>query len=272
MSGTPEFANPPIVELVLGAQFSPLTKLTAGHYGWFWKQLGDDWVDPADALPLEDQFELFDRPRWSRPVGLGLMRLEPVRLPLPGRFLIHHRAQDQLLQIQPTRFHLNWRKRDGFYPSYPRLISEFEPMFGRFTAFAEAAGLGKVAVNQWELTYIDAFPQGEYWQTPADWSGFLPGLFGALRSADGLVLERRAAEWSYEITPKRGRLHVAAQPGRAADGQQVTLLLQMTARGPVGKGGAETLRAGLDLGHGVAVQTFLRVTSDEVKARWGTKS
>jgi uncharacterized protein (TIGR04255 family) len=269
MSGTPEFANPPIVELVLGAQFSPLTKLTSGHYGWFWKQLGDEWSDPADAPPLEDQFELFDRPRWNRPVGLEL-RLEPARL--PGRFLLHHRAKDRLLQIQATRFHLNWRKRDGVYPSYRRLISEFEEMFGRFTAFAETAGLGKVAINQWELTYIDAFPQGEYWQTPADWSTFLPGLFGTLRSADGLVLEHRAAEWSYEITPKRGRLHVAARPGRAADGQQAALLLQMTARGPVGKGGAETLRAGLDLGHDVAVETFLRVTSDEVKGRWGKKS
>src|SRR4051812_24599118 len=162
MTAAPEFANPPIVELVLGAQFSPLTKLTAGHFGWFWNQLGDQWVEPSDAPPLDDQFELFDRPQWSRPGGLEL-RLEPVRL--PGRFLVRHRANDRLLQLQATRFHLNWRKRDGLYPSYRRLISEFEGMFDRFTTFAERAGLGAVTVNQWELTYIDAFPQGEYWQT-----------------------------------------------------------------------------------------------------------
>jgi len=265
MSATPEFANPPIVELVLGAQFSPLTKLTVGHFGWFWKELGEEWSDPADGPPLEDQFELFDRPQWSRPGGFEI-RLEPVRV--PGRFVVEHRTKDRLLQMQATRFHLNWRKREGFYPSYRKLISEFEAMYGRFTAFVEAAGLGRVAVNQWELTYIDAFPQGEYWHTPADWSAFLPGLFGILQSADGLVLEHRAAEWSYENAPKKGRLHVAARPGRVTGGQETTLLLQMTARGPVGKGGTESLRAGFDIGHEAALGTFLRVTSSEVKERW----
>ncbi len=268
MSGTPDFINPPIVELVLGAQFSPITKLTAGHFGWFWKQLGDEWTEPTDGPLLEEQFELFDRPRWSRSGRLEL-RLEPARL--PGRFMVGHRAKDRLLQMQATRFHLNWRKREGFYPSYWQLISEFEAMFDRFNAFVETADLGKVSVNQWELTYIDAFPQGEYWQTPADLSTFLPGLFGNLLSADGLELEHRAAEWSYEITPKRGRLHIAAQPGRTGDGQQTALLLQMTARGPVGKGGSDTLRAGLDLGHDAALGTFLRVTSKEVQERWGKK-
>jgi hypothetical protein len=127
-------------------------------------------------------------------------------------------------------------------------------------------------VNQWEMTYVDAFPREEYWQTPADWSAFLPGLFGKLFPTDGLgiVLENRAAEWSYEIEPKRGRLHVAAHPGRWGEDKRDALLLNMTARGPVGRGRAETLRAGLDLGHEAAMGAFLRATSDEAKKRWET--
>jgi uncharacterized protein (TIGR04255 family) len=267
MSDTPKFTNPPVVELVIGAQFSPLTKLTAGHFGWFWKQLAAEWTDPSDGLPLEDQFEVFDQPRWAQLFKREL-KLEPFRL--PGRFMIGHRDKHRLIQIQATRFHLNWRKKDEVYPSYSTLIADFEALFARFVEFAETSGIGSVAVNQWELTYIDAFAQGEYWQTPTDWPTFLPGLFGNLKAADGLVLETRAAEWSYEIAPKRGRLHLAANLGRTADGQQpVLLLLHSTARGPVGKGGADTLRAGLDLGHNVALETFLRVTSEDVKARWG---
>jgi uncharacterized protein (TIGR04255 family) len=270
MTGTPDFANPPIVELVLGAQFSPLTRLAAGHFGLFWKELGDDWVEPADGPIIEDQFELFDRPRWSTPTSLQL-RLEPIRL--PGRFTLGHKNKDRLLQIQATRFHLNWRKQEGFYPSYKRLIAEFEDMFARFSAFTQRTGLGPLAVNQWELTYIDAFLKDDYWNTPADWAAFLPGLFGQLFATDGLniVLEHRAAEWSYEIQPKRGRLHIAAGPGRAGEDNRDAMLLQMTARGPVGKGGAETLRAGLDLGHDAALGAFLRVVSEETKTRWGTK-
>lgn len=269
MAGPSTFANPPIVELVLGAQFSPLTRLTAGHFGLLWRELGSDWVEPGDASLLEDQFELFDRPRWRAPAGFKL-QLEPLRL--PARFTLGHQGKDRLLQVQATRFHLNWRRRDDFYPSYGKLIAEFETMFARFVAFAEKEGLGQVAVNQWELTYIDAFPREEYWRTPADWSAFLPGLFGKLFPTDGLgiALENRAAEWSYEIEPKRGRLHVAAHPGRWGGDKRDALLLNMTARGPVGKGGAETLRAGLDLGHEAALGAFLRATSDEAKKRWET--
>lgn len=264
----PDFETPPVVELVLGAQFSPLTKLTAGHFGLFWRELGDEWVTPGDGPLIADQFELFDRPRWDQ-TGAVELRLGP--MPLPGRFTVEHRDKDRLVQVQATRFHYNWRRREGFYPSYRRLISEFEAMFGRFTAFVAAGGWGGVSVNQWELTYIDEFRQGDYWQTPADWSQFLPGLFGTPPTADGLALEHRAAEWSYEIVPRNGRLHVVAQPGRSIDGQTPALRLEMTARGPVGRGGAGTLREGLDRGHDAAVGTFLRVTSEGAQRRWGKK-
>ncbi len=266
MADAVKFAHPPVAELVLGAQFSPLTKFTSGHFGVFWKSLGDDWGETSDAPPLDDQFENFEQPRWVQLPRLQL-QLEPVRL--PGRFLITHRDRQRMMQVQATRFHLNWRRGEEFYPKYSKLISEFEAGLAGFQTFATRAGLGVVAVNQWELTYVDAFPQGEYWETPADWSSFLPGLFGTLRAADGLVLETRVAEWSYEISPKLGRLYIAAQLGRTSDGSKPSLLLQTTARGPVGKNGVESLRAGLDIGHQAALDTFLRVTSDEIKTRWG---
>jgi uncharacterized protein (TIGR04255 family) len=270
MIDTPNFANPPVVELVLGAQFSPMTKFTSGHFGLFWHELGDEWTEASDAPLLDDQFEQFDQPRWGGMNGVQL-RLEPVRL--PGRVMFGHRSGDRMIQIQPTRFHLNWRKREGFYPSYRQLIGEFEETFDQFSVFAERTGMGKPLLNQWELTYIDAFPKGEYWQTQSDWSTILPGLFGQLFPTDGLnlVLESRAAEWSYEMTPKRGRLHITAHQGRFGEDKREALLLNMTTRGEIGKSGAATLRAGLDVGHDAAMQVFLRVTSDDAKLRWGTK-
>ncbi len=265
MDRSEKFANPPIVELVLGVQFSPLTKLTAGHFGLFWKGLGDDWNEPSDGPIIEDQFEWFDRPKRSAAKELQL-RFEPMRF--PGRFLVAHKQQDRLIQMQATRFHLNWRKRPGgVYLSYGSLIAEFEETFAKFAAFVEKAHLGSVVVNQWELTYIDAFPEGEYWQTPADWAKVLPGFFSDLFSTNeiGTKLEHRAAEWSYEIEPKRGRLHVVAQAGRAGDDTREALLLQMTARGP---GTNETVRAGFDLGHKAALRTFLKVVSEETLRKW----
>jgi hypothetical protein len=192
---------------------------------------------------------------------------------IPGTFYPRPQGQRSPFAGPSNSLLLNWRKRGGSYPSFKKLIGEFEEYLGRFTVFAEREGVGPLAVNQWELTYIDAFPKGEYWSSPADWATFLPGLFGQLFPTEGLGmgLEHRAAQWSYEIQPKRGRLHITAGPGRAEEDKRDAVLLSMTARGPVGKGGQETLRAGLDLGHAVTFGTFLRAVSDEAKKRWETR-
>ena len=265
---TPTFANPPIVELALGVQFSPLTQFTSGHFGLLWKAMGDNWVIASDGPPIEDLFETFDGPRW--PKGLELRLGTP---PYPGRMILGHKDDTRIIQVQATRFHLNWRKRAGFYPSYKKLIAEFEVAFVRFQSFIEGAGLGRVLPNQWELTYVDSFPKGEAWATPADWPRFLPGLFSEPLPTDDLgvelTLDHRAAEWSYEIRPKLGRLHIAANYGRRDDASTEALLLTLTARGPVTGDGVASLRAGLDVGHQAAVGAFLKATGASEQARWG---
>jgi uncharacterized protein (TIGR04255 family) len=266
MSGHPSFTSPPVVELVLGVQFDRLP-LSAGHYGLFWSELGNGWVKPSDGPPLDEQFEQFEQPRWVLPPGIQL-RLAPADG--PGRLLLGHQDESRLIQVQPNRFHLNWRRRDGVYPSYGKLVGEFEDLFARFSRFTHARGLGDVRPNQWELTYIDAFPRGELWNSPSDWSSLLPGLFGRLLPGEelGLVLEHRAAEWAFEIQPRKGRLHVAANYGSWGPGKEASLLLHMTARGPITDG----WRTGLDIGHEAAVGAFVRVLSDEAKTRFGIQS
>jgi len=269
MDSTLRPPRPPIVELVLGAQFSPLTKLTAGHLGWFWRQLGDEWAHPRDDAPLDDQFESFGAPLWERS-HLPELRLGEVEW--PGRLLIEHRGRDRLLQLQKTRFILNWRRRADDYPSYDRLVAEFQDLLGRFAAFATDAALGEISINQWEISYVDAFPHDEFWDTPADWGNFLPGLFATPSAAPYLVLENRLAEWTYEIPPKRGRLHIKARSIRPGDQEAAVLLLQTTARGPVGEAGSATLREGLDLGHEAAVESFYKLVSPEIRERCGAQA
>jgi uncharacterized protein (TIGR04255 family) len=254
-----------VVELVLGVQFDRLP-LSAGHFGLFWSEIGEHWAKPSDGHPLEEQFEQFDQPPWAVPFGLQF-RLAPAEG--PGRFLVAQQDESRLLQVQANRLHLNWRRREGVYPSYDDLVGEFEALVSRFTRFADTRGLGAVRPNQWELTYIDAFPRGVLWNDPADWSRLLPGLFGQLFPSEGLglALEHRAAEWAFEIQPRRGRLHMAANFGHWGPAKQASLLLHMTARGPI----TSDLRSGLDIGHDAAVGAFLRVLSDDAKTRLGMK-
>ena len=163
---TRTYANPPVVELVIGAQFAPLDKLTAGHFGALWDAVGrSEWVTPSDAQEIEPQHETFESLPWA-PISMQL-RLTSARG--PGRLFLANTANDRLLQIQRTRFHMNWRKRESEYPSYKKLIAEFLETFDRFVLAVNGLGLGQVQLDQWEITYIDAFPKGEYWETPADW-------------------------------------------------------------------------------------------------------
>ena len=263
---TPKFSNPPIVEFVLGVQFAPLPKLSAAHFGLLWQKLGQDiWVSPGDGPVIQDQFESFDRPRWSTQNVLA-WRVEPGGT--IGRFTLRHRDKDKFIQFQNSRLHLNWRKSDRLKPSYHALVGEFKTTIATVCEFAKNNCLGEIAVNQWELTYVDAFARNEYWQTPADWASFLPGLFGKLFpfQDDGMMLEHRASEWSFEIGPKKARLHVTAQPGKWGDDPQDALIVTWTTRGPASN--LEEAFQGFELGHENAMRAFLASTDEPTKNRW----
>src|SRR6516165_3096908 len=111
-----EFEQPPVIELVLGVEFARLASFNSGHLGWFWKHcLRDEWVRAADAAPIADQFETFhEQQRWGIP---DLRVLVGAPAP-PPRLQISTTRGDRMIQVQPTRFHYNWQKKDQAYPSY----------------------------------------------------------------------------------------------------------------------------------------------------------
>jgi uncharacterized protein (TIGR04255 family) len=263
------FDRPPIVELVLGVQFAPLVQLTNGHMGRFWGQaLEPEWNRASDALPVADQFEAFDAPsQWLVPNFQFLMR---VPTPL-SRLQISTESGDRMIQVQPTRFHYNWQKKDAEYPRYRNVRAAFDAYFARFQQFARDAKLGALVPNQWEITYVDHIPRGDLWQTPADWHNVLPGLLAPEPNIEGVPLENVGGEWHFEIAPRRGRVHVNVQSGRNTDTAEPVLMLQTTARGAVGPPLAPDLNAGLDLGHEAVRDTFLRITSTQAQRYWGRR-
>ena len=177
-----------------------------------------------------------------------------------------------MIQVQQSCFHYNWKRRDQSYPSFHGVRAEFDKQFSRFRDFLAASGLGELCPNQWELTYVDSIPRGELWQTVGDWHRVLPGLLSGPPLIDEICPENASGEWNFEITPRRGRLHVAVRQARIADTSETVLLVQTTARGPIGRDATEDLAAGLALGHTAAVRTFFRITSAEAHGYWELKS
>jgi hypothetical protein len=55
----------------------------------------------------------------------------------------------RLLQLQRDRFLYNWKRTadDPGYPSYDRIIVEFEKWFAEFTTFIREQGIGDLEVK-----------------------------------------------------------------------------------------------------------------------------
>jgi uncharacterized protein (TIGR04255 family) len=255
----PKFSKPPLVEAVIGVQFAPLAKYSSAFAGWFWKSVLDSsWTQTCDAPRLEDVFEKFDEPMWAPPQIRFKSGWEG------GRTQIINAANDRMIQIQSSKFFLNWRKQpDKQYPSYDTLLPEFLDLFNRFRRFSNDSGLGEIDPNGWELTYVNVLQRGEVWNSPKDLSDVLPSV--QVPDVPGANAETISGDWRYSIE-KRCRLYISLRHGKLADNSE-GVQLQLVARGGVD---AQTnLDAGLDLGHRTNAHAFAAITSAGAQARWG---
>ena len=260
--------NPPVVEFSMGVQFARLMQFRTGHLGRFWQYLGtEEWPDATDDLPIDDQFEQFETPRWALPPSIPI-RISPLQV---NRLRMQHKSNEKMIQVQPTRLHYNWVKSPSQKPSYSTLSEEFFTVYEQLRGFASSANLGDIQANQWELTYVNAFAEGEEWTNPADWSNVLPGLFSPLFSDDqsmDMNIDYRNAAWSFEIPSKLGRVHISAYPGIRPQDDRSSLILTTTARGPVSDGGVDAVREGLNLGHDKLIKVFLSVVNKTFLEKW----
>lgn len=264
---TPSYERPPVVETILGVQFSPLPKLTSAHLGAYWASLGDEWPTTEDVPSLEPVFETFDLANnWAK-VG-GRLR---ARQHFPIRTRFRNADGNRMIQVQNGRFIYNWLAPKKFpYPGYEAIREEFLTQFRQFVVFLTSTGMGLPKAEQWEITYLNHIPKGTVWNNPGDWSFFRPLNPDFNRLSAG-TLESINGEWHYEIIPRKGRLHVTWSHSLREDNQQELIVLNLTARGPCAASlsDAEIAMNGLDLGHTTIVTSFAELMTDEANQYWG---
>jgi uncharacterized protein (TIGR04255 family) len=260
----PNFRSPPVVEMVLGVQFTPLPLFRNAHLGVFWKSLGLAWPNVVDAPPLPRVTETFDSSHPARAFELrfGLSDAQ-------ARIQIRNSAGDQLIQFQNGRFHLNWLAgvEGRSYPSFTTVHTEFDRHFSNLVGFLEREGMGPVTPDLWEITYVNHILKDGLWTSPTDWPRVVPRLLGRPDLPPPVRFEGCAGTWVFEIAPKKGRLQVEllhALTGKSAD---ETLVLRLTARGPIPQG-VPSLADGLNLGHETIVRAFADMTSKEAHEHW----
>jgi len=267
----PEFANPPVTEVVLGVQFDPIKGLRTPQIGMLWQEFKDRLSVTEEQAPLESVIERFGAAR--RPAGS--VQIQMLDAPPTPRCWFLNEAGSELIQIQPDRFIRNWRKvgKDDEYPRYQRkLRPAFADEYARFVAFIEKEKLGELTPNQCEVTYVNLIAPCEVWHDHAEADKVVTVLSQHYSDDFGGKPEDMRLEMRYVIPNDAGepigRLHVSLDPVFHLKDSTPMLRLSLTARGrPEGEDVDGVLRF-LDLGRAWVVRVFASVTTKEMHEVW----
>jgi len=263
----PDFYDPPVVETVLSVQFDPLTEMRTAHLGLLWNGFRAEFPKTEERPPLARIFEQFPETSRTR-LGLELQSYE--NPPVPRLCFVTAKG-NEMIQIQPDRFIRNWRKEgvEETYPRYERNKASFERDFAVFQEFVTANRLGKVRINQCEVTYVNHILSGAGWRDFGD----VDKIFSFWRSPTDPIPGRPAdlgAHARFVIpaddgTPA-GRLHVEIQPAFRASDHKAMYVFHLTARGQAGEGFEF-----FDLGRRWIVKSFATLTLPQMHEVWKRK-
>ena len=90
----PEFDRPPVIEVVLSAQFAPLGRMGIPHLGLLWDEFRDEFSEFEDKPALPPVIEHFGR---QSPVG-GAFRV--LTEPSPDRCWFKNSTGTEMIQVQ----------------------------------------------------------------------------------------------------------------------------------------------------------------------------
>ena len=263
----PDFAKPPVAEVVLSLQFGALTSLTTAHVGLLWRRYRDRLPLIEEHPPLTPAFERFDPP--SPPRVEVAFDDKP---PAPRVWFVNE-AKTELVQVQQDRFIHNWRKvgEGDAYPRYERIRERFRDEVSKFEEFLHDEGLGDLAVNQCEVTYVNHIERAGGWEHHGQVEKLLRNWAPLPAVAFLPAPEDAVLRWRYRIPGTDGpvgRLYVTAQPSwTTADGSPVWVMNLMARGAPIGTGidGAFEF---FDLGREWVVRGFADLTTDFMQRCW----
>jgi uncharacterized protein (TIGR04255 family) len=266
-SGLPDFMQPPVDEVALSLQFSPIPGFGIAHFGLFWDRIRGNYPRFETKPPIANVTEsVGSGTHLGQQIGISLVTTPQIRC------WYLEQGGSRLVQVQNDHFVHNWRKVTGTeaYPRYPALREHFAREWERFCDFLRDEKLERPKTNQCEVTYVNNIEYDKGWKnygeldkviaaiaTPKSKNRFLPNP------------ERVGMQVTYRLEENAGRLHVSFSPViRGRDGKEV-LQMTLTARGAPRSSSDEDVFAWLDLGRKWVVRGFADFTTETMHKIWG---
>ncbi|MEH2468977.1 uncharacterized protein (TIGR04255 family) [Nitrobacteraceae bacterium AZCC 2161] len=265
----PEFKNPPLTEVVLGAQFDVIPGFQTPHLGLIWQHFRKSFPNIEEHPPLSPVFETFGSNPQFTP-GIGFQLLTGAEAP---RVFFVNESRSELLQVQKDRFLHNWRKigEGDNYPRFERMLETFEAGLASFITAISTEGLGPLIPNQCEVTYINQMPV----LPGSSLSDLSDDLFG--QHTGSLALDDLGKPEDLRFLLRYimrddngkpiGRLIAVAEPARRADGQNI-VQLTLTARGRPSTPDQEGIVDFFKRGRVSVVRGFAHLTGPKMHKLW----
>lgn len=257
--GLPDFANPPLNEVVLGVQFGSPAGYQQILAGEVWSLYKSDYPIVEEQPPLQPQFETFGLPQQHR-LSFGL-----VAGALHDRFWFLSKSGDELLQFQNDRLLHNWRKvgdETNPYPRFETMIASFESEIRSLEEYVSTLHPQKLNCNQVEVTYINHIVPN-----PDDSLSFwFKTVNDEVLKAEDMTVSYRRVVMDDSNRPY-GRLYSELVPGIKRDGTRI-LSLNLTVRGaptsPDIAGALDFMKKGREL----IVNEFANITTESAHEQW----
>ncbi len=256
----PDYANPPVVEVVFAITIRPLPVSVVDLARFGWERLGDTFPIRQEQPPMQMQRETFDPGIQNIGPTLALLTGPP-----PVRLLFQTEDKTRLVQVQRDWLACNWQGTSSGdpYPRYESIEGDFLETWDNFAEFMSELGHGEVHASQCELSYINHILPGDLWeshgqinrviQLAGEASTFLP------EPEDGQLYFRYRIPFEGRDV---GRLYVQAIPAFRKEDSLPLIQLNMVARGTPLREGREGVVEFFRLAHEWIVNGFAGVTTD----------
>lgn len=267
------FESPPVMQVILGVEFAGPVIAEAAVLADFWNAIREEFPEVKKQPIMQPMAENFD---------VAQPQQFEVRIGGPGggpeRYWIENEDRSWVVQVQPDRFALNWKRPDESapYPRYRAVRERFQDLYGKFIAAADNQLLEENPPSWCATTYANEIAHPD---STDPLHGPIDDILNFIHRPDSDVLPTVEDTWIRqrrllrdEGDQPRGRLYIEARPTltsppESIPGYRLSLRVVAQPRETSDEGVLDCQDESRDL----IVRSFKDITTPKMHVLWGLR-
>jgi uncharacterized protein (TIGR04255 family) len=254
----PNYAAPPLTEVVLGVQFASIQGYSTVDAGAIWSLFRSEFPFVQEQPLLLPQFETFGGGQSSE------MQIQFGPMAGPTRLWFANEQGGNLLQFQPDRLLLNWRHNGSdAYPHYEGIAAVFRDSLSKLENHILASKFHRLDINQIEISYVNIITV-ENVSDLKKWVNIVPAFTSQIETVNVNFTQVLRSEDQKPIA----RMHHNVRSMVSIDGRNNAFQFDLTYRGKPALPGIDGALEMLGIGRTAIVNSFTEFTTIEAHDAW----